>query len=141
MSLSRRGVRDTSDKPPAAHEETPTGKTGLLREEVIDSFSFLSLEHMPFMVISSTLVFLVVVGGGGSLTAGSASWILPAKQQQHAGHLDAGQTLAFERNGVEVVDPDLSVLLDVSNVEMHVAHCNASIVGECELGVGGRKDR
>jgi hypothetical protein len=46
-------------------------------EEILDSFRFLFLDHMPLTVIVATMTFPVVLGLGGFLTSGSPFLVLP----------------------------------------------------------------
>lgn len=46
-------------------------------EEVGDSFRFLFIDHMPLTVMVITMIFPLVIGLGGVLTAGSHSLLLP----------------------------------------------------------------
>lgn len=47
-------------------------------EEILDSFRYLFLEHMPLTVIVATMTFPLVLGLGGFLTAGSPFFLFPA---------------------------------------------------------------
>lgn len=78
MFLVRQGLLDhpSSLDNKRLTAQKPTRRT--LQEEVMDSFSYLFLEHMPFTVMASALVFPVVLGLGGVLTTGSEMWVFPA---------------------------------------------------------------
>ena len=49
-----------------------------MREEVMDAGTFLLLGHIPFTLMTVMLIFPLVVGLGGTLTARSSFWVLPA---------------------------------------------------------------
>lgn len=49
-----------------------------LRDHVLDAFQYLFHQHMPWLVVLTTLAFPLVVGAGGFLTAGGSLLLLAA---------------------------------------------------------------
>ena len=62
----------------SSEDDRSTAVSTSFREEVTDSFAYLFLEHIPYTVIAITLVFPLVIGVGGMLTAGTDAWVFPA---------------------------------------------------------------
>jgi len=88
-ALSRRGLA-TTPTPPASgqHRTAPAASIAgatdgeahapSLREHVADAFQYLAHQHMPWLVLLTTLAFPLVVGLGGLLTAGGSPLLLAA---------------------------------------------------------------
>lgn len=83
--LERLGLcASSTDRPtgaPAASDAGTEASDGAgvhrLRDHVLDAFQYLLHQHMPWLVLVTTLAFPVVIGIGGFLTAGG-SWFLLA---------------------------------------------------------------
>lgn len=54
------------------------GDDHALRDHVVDAFQYLFHQHMPWLVLLTTLAFPLVVGVGGFLTAGGSPLLLTA---------------------------------------------------------------
>jgi len=65
-----------SDAGPGASKERPAGESQLL-DHLADALQYQMHQHMPALVLFTTLAFPLVVGVGGFLTAGG-SWLLLA---------------------------------------------------------------
>lgn len=85
--LARLGVLakhpDASPTAAPAASHAGTGPAGphdehTLRDHVVDAFQYLFHQHMPWLVLVTTLAFPVVVGVGGFLTAGGSPLLLTA---------------------------------------------------------------
>jgi hypothetical protein len=91
LRLAQKGVTvetvglQEMEEPSDAEPQVPSGwKRGTslreshIREEVTDAAAFLFLEHIPFTLMTVTLIFPLVVGIGGTLTSGTEFWVFPA---------------------------------------------------------------
>ncbi len=88
-ALSRRGLNTTPTPPASAqHRAAPAASSAgtthgeahapSLREHVVDAFQYLTHQHMPWLVLLTTLAFPLLVGLGGLLTAGGSPLLLAA---------------------------------------------------------------
>lgn len=72
-------AEDSTGAPAAsdAGEVHDSGRLGL-QDHLADAIEFLLHQHMPWLVLGTTLAFPLVVGLGGFLTAGGSLWLLAA---------------------------------------------------------------
>ncbi len=81
---TRPALPDHAEAPAASDAGTTTRVPGgerlgpSLREHVVDAVQYLFHQHMPWLVMVTTLAFPLVVGVGGFLTAGSSMLLLAA---------------------------------------------------------------
>ncbi|MCC7396755.1 MAG: hypothetical protein IT455_06775 [Planctomycetes bacterium] len=87
--LRRLGLIEAAPRPPAAapaasHAGPPAETNGedegkpSLPDHLADAFQYLFHQHMPWLVLVTTLAFPLVIGVGGFLTAGQSPWMLAA---------------------------------------------------------------
>src|SRR5262249_10165016 len=88
--LARLGLVPMPPRPASPPGRAPAGNGGTahavagehehlgLRDHVVDAFQYLFHQHMPWLVLVTTLAFPVVIGVGGFLTAGGSPLLLAA---------------------------------------------------------------